>query len=93
MTDLYTIETNQILDFKNLAHFRAKVKKSLIHEELNKFLSYLQLYNYTVMGPLLNVIYSNNMVDGETILDIEYLLPVDRSIGLLKSISVSLSFL
>lgn len=85
MTENQTIqiETGKELKFENLASFRKKMRQSEIQVELGKFVQFLKDSGAKKNGPMISATFTAEEVDGEQVLDMEFLIPIDRRVELL----------
>lgn len=82
MEQTIQIETNKRIRFENLASFRKKMKQSEIQLEVAKFVQFLKQSEAKKNGPMISATFGAEIIDGEQILDMEFLVPLDRKIVL-----------
>ena len=78
------IETGKSIRFENVASFRKKMKESEIQMSVGKFINDLKQSGAQKNGPMITATFGMEEINGERILDMEFLVPLDRSIELNK---------
>ena len=78
----FTFETEQSLELIRLACFRKKMKPSSIQQELEVFLRHLRDQGLQKAGPMVSATFAVEPALDEPILDMEFLIPVDRPVEL-----------
>lgn len=77
---LLTIRSNSEIKYEKLLSLRKKMCSSKINIELSTFLQFIQKLKLTKTGPLISATFNYEHINGEEILDTEFLIPVDREI-------------
>ncbi|OEF98974.1 hypothetical protein BHF71_10465 [Vulcanibacillus modesticaldus] len=76
------IETGKELKFENLISLRRKMTQQQLQEELMKLGKFLKENNINKVGPLISATFSVENVNGEQLIDSEFLVPVDKKVSL-----------
>jgi len=76
------IETGKVLKFENLISLRKKMTQQQIQEELMKLGNYLKENNIKKVGPLITATFAVEDVNGQQLIDSEFLIPVDQKASL-----------
>ncbi|MFC4770315.1 hypothetical protein [Effusibacillus consociatus] len=82
MNHAIQIETGKSIRFENVASFRKKMKQSEVNLELGKFVNFLQQNNVQKNGPMITATFGVENDQQEQILDIEFLIPIDKQIDM-----------
>lgn len=78
------IQTNKILAISNVVAFRKEMEEHDIQRELQTFSMYLQAKGVKKVGPTISTTYELKEVDNKNILDIEFLLPINKEIDVVE---------
>lgn len=78
------IETGKNFEMKNLLSLRKKMSQKQVNEEIVKMQQFLKENGIKKDGPLTNATYGIEMINGEQVLDMEFLIPLDREVNLPK---------
>ncbi|GIP17638.1 hypothetical protein J40TS1_32800 [Paenibacillus montaniterrae] len=82
MNTATTIEQGKTLRYEKVASFRGKLTASEINDALQHFVRKLQESGAQKAGPMISATHSVEIVNGEQMLDIEFLVAIDRVIEL-----------
>ncbi|MFC6334098.1 hypothetical protein ACFP56_15830 [Paenibacillus septentrionalis] len=82
MENVITIETGKSLSYKKVASFRKKMQLSEMNEQVLMFIDKLKDLGLTKLGPMLSTTHGMEIVGQEQVLDIEYLVAIDREVNL-----------
>lgn len=74
--------TNKELKMDNILSLRKKLKQNELSDEINMIHNYLAENGIKRAGPLVTAIFNVEQVNGEQIIDIEILAPMDKKNGL-----------
>ncbi|NLM98352.1 MAG: AraC family transcriptional regulator [Halanaerobiaceae bacterium] len=74
--------TNKELKMDNILSLRKKLKQNELSDEINMIHNYLAENRIKRAGPLVTAIFNVEQVNGEQIIDIEILAPMDKKNGL-----------
>ncbi|MCY6355557.1 GyrI-like domain-containing protein [Clostridium sp. ZS2-4] len=72
------IEVGKSFRIENLLSLRKKVTRLQANQEILKIQQFLKNKGVKKNGPLINTTFSIEMVDGEQVLDMEFLIPIDK---------------
>ncbi|MDQ0230740.1 GyrI-like domain-containing protein [Metabacillus malikii] len=75
-----TIKTNQSLTIPNVVAFRKEMAEHAIQQELQSFAMYLKGKDVKKVGPTVSTTYAVRTDNQQTILDMEFLIPINREI-------------
>ncbi|SHH17673.1 DUF5085 family protein [Tepidibacter thalassicus] len=78
------IETGKNFKIENLLSLRKKMSQKQVNEEIVKIQQFLKENGIRKDGPLINATYGVEVINGEQILDMEFLIPLDREVNLPK---------
>jgi effector-binding domain-containing protein len=78
------IELNRSIKFENVISFRKKMKHTSVNTEVAKFIHFLKESDARKNGPMMSANFGIETLNGEQILDMEFLVPVDKKIDLPK---------
>lgn len=78
MNETIKIETGKSISFENVASFRKKMKQSEIQIEVGRFVEFLKHSNAKKNGPMISATFGIEDFDGEQVIDIQFLFPIDR---------------
>lgn len=76
------IEENKSLRFEKVASYRSKLKPHEVNINLQWFIELLQNKEALKSGPMMSATHNVELIDGEQVLDIEFLVAIDRKIEL-----------
>lgn len=76
------IEQEKSIRFENVVSLRKKMPDSEINREITKLTQFLEEKGAYKKGPMITAIHSETIENGQHILDMEILIPVDRIIPL-----------
>ncbi|MDB5054510.1 MAG: hypothetical protein JWM44_2560 [Bacilli bacterium] len=82
MNQTIQIETGKELRFENVASFRKKMRQLEIQAEVEKFVQSLKDGGAKKNGPMISATFVAEEIDGDQVLDMEFLFPVDRKVDL-----------
>jgi len=82
MCQLCIIESAKELRFENVASFRKKIFQSNVKDELSRFISTLKQTGAQKNGPLISATFGVEQTTEHPLIDIEFLIPLDRAIQL-----------
>lgn len=78
------IESEKSIKYENVISLRKKIIESEIKMLVGKFISDLQQTEAKKNGPMITATFGMEEINGEKILDMELLIPVDRKVELPK---------
>lgn len=76
----YNIEQGKFLRFENVVSFRDKLNMPSINKEVEKFKKLIIEKEAREIGPMISTTYSMEMINGQNVLDIEFLVQIDSPI-------------
>lgn len=82
MEQTIQFEVGKELKFENVASFRKKMKHSEIETEVTQFVNYLKESGAQKKGPMISATFAAEEVNGEQVLDMEFMVPIDRNFEL-----------
>lgn len=82
MNNTIHIESGKELKLENVASFRKKIKKSSVNSEFCRIINLLENNGATVIGPIVTATFGVEIINDELVLDIEFLVSVDKKIEL-----------
>lgn len=77
---MHKIESEQSVKFKNLISYRKEVEQSEINKELKRLGDYLKENNLIKVGPLISTTHASVSKNQSQLLDMEFLVPIDKEI-------------
>jgi effector-binding domain-containing protein len=82
MVNALSIETNKSIKLENVASFRKIMRQSEISIELGKFIEALKGSGAEKNGPMITVTFAVDNAQGEAVVDMEFLIPLNKPIEL-----------
>lgn len=82
MNQTIQIETDKSIRFENVASFRKKMKESEVELEVGRFVDYLKRGGAQKNGPMITATFGIEVTEEGKVLDMEFLVPIDRLLEL-----------
>ena len=82
MNNNIQIETGKELKLDNVASFRKKMKQTDVQQEVQRFVNILKDSETQKKGPMISATFGLEQVNGEQVLDMEFMVPIDRKVDL-----------
>lgn len=82
MDTVIGIEENKSLKYEKVAAYRNKLKPCEVNIKLQWFIEILQNIGALKSGPMISTTHNVELIDGEQLLDIEFLVALDRRVDL-----------
>ncbi len=79
---MINIETGKELILKNCLSYRKKATPIEMQESLGKIINYLKENNIKKDGPVVTTTFAVEQVDNQQLIDMEFLIPIDRVVDL-----------
>lgn len=76
------IEIGKELKFENLISLRKRMTQAEMQQELIKLGSYMKENNIRKVGPLISATFAIEEINGQQLIDSEFLIPIDRKVDL-----------
>ncbi|OME08965.1 hypothetical protein BSK64_00215 [Paenibacillus odorifer] len=76
------IESGKEIKFENVASFRMNMKESEIQKLVVEFINHLNKMGTKKSGPMITAIFGVEAISDEKMLDMEFLIPIDRKVEL-----------
>lgn len=80
MNHAITIEQGKSLRYEKVVSFRKKMVVSEINDQITRFVQKLKESGAQKSGPMISTTHVVEVIDNEQVLDIEFLVPIDREI-------------
>ncbi|WBW97678.1 AraC family transcriptional regulator [Oceanirhabdus sp. W0125-5] len=81
------IRENQEIKFENLLSFRGKMTQQELTNEMMKIGQVLKDLGVKKNGPIISTTFSVELIDGQQVMDSEFLIPLDKEVELPKEYS------
>ncbi|NOV00337.1 AraC family transcriptional regulator [Paenibacillus planticolens] len=93
MKNTMGIETNKSLNFEKVMSLRKKKKISEVQYRLSELINYITENGANKCGPLISATFGAEIINGEQVIDMEFLVAIDKEIRSTKDYSFKPLFL